>query len=149
RQREFLADASAVQFTRNPQGISGALAQIAGFGSKIEHPRAVEASHMFFGSRTKLAGLLATHPPIEDRLQRIDPAWKTRQRIRKRQAQTEAAASMSEASVGISGFAQQVGSVLPEHLDHSRELIAALPAMLADSLHRPRGARATIFALLL
>lgn len=151
RQREFLADASAVQFTRNPQGIAGALSHIAGFGSKIEHPRAVEASHMFFGSRAKLAGLMATHPPIKERIQRIDPEWQSRQRAGEEQAQSTVPAP--ETTLGAAGFAsgfsQQVGTVRPEHLDHSRSLIAALPATLIDSLHRPRGARATIFALLL
>ena len=49
RQREFLADASSVQFTRNPDGIGGALAKIGQTGSRVDHPRAAEASHMFFG----------------------------------------------------------------------------------------------------
>ncbi|HLW05115.1 MAG TPA: M48 family metallopeptidase [Azoarcus sp.] len=151
RQREFLADASAVQFTRNPQGIAGALSHIAGFGSKIEHPRAVEASHMFFGSRAKLAGLMATHPPIEERIQRIDPDWKNRQRSGKEQTRSpvqDSAAPLGAAGFA-SGFSQQVGTVRPEHLEHSQSLLAALPATLIDSLHRPRGARATVFALLL
>ena len=54
RQREFLADASAVQFTRNPGGISGALKRIgaAVFGSKLISPRAAEASHMYFADYT-------------------------------------------------------------------------------------------------
>ena len=71
RQREFLADASAVQFTRNPGGISGALARIASAnGSKLETPRAAEASHMFFASG--LWTLFATHPPLTERIARID-----------------------------------------------------------------------------
>ena len=151
RQREFLADASAVQFTRNPQGIAGALSHIAGFGSKIEHPRAVEASHMFFGSRAKLAGLMATHPPIKERIERIDPEWKNRQRSGTEHARSTT--TVADTPVGAAGFAsdfpQQIGTVRPEHLDHSRSLLAALPNTLIDSLHSPRGARATVFALLL
>jgi Zn-dependent protease with chaperone function len=52
RQREFLADASSVQFTRNPAGLAGALKKIGGlsFGSKLEAAHAEEASHMFFGN---------------------------------------------------------------------------------------------------
>jgi Zn-dependent protease with chaperone function len=80
RQREYLADASAVQFTRNPDGIGGALRKIGGFGaesgevgSKIEHPHAETLSHLFLaGARPSfVAGLYATHPPLADRIRRI------------------------------------------------------------------------------
>ena len=78
RQREFLADASAVQFTRNPAGIAGALQKIseAAYGSRIKSPEAETASHMFFGNacRTGLFSLLATHPPLTERIKRIDPS---------------------------------------------------------------------------
>ncbi|MCC6581313.1 MAG: M48 family metallopeptidase [Phycisphaeraceae bacterium] len=77
RQREFLADASAVQFTRNPAGIAGALNKIdhSGKGAMIDHPHAAEASHMFFGEALMVGwfGLTATHPPIKARIHRIDP----------------------------------------------------------------------------
>ncbi len=77
RQREFLADASAVQFTRNPGGIGGALCKIGGFsaGSRVEHTEAEEASHMFFGNalRASFLGLMSTHPPLDVRIKRIDP----------------------------------------------------------------------------
>ncbi|MHC5022947.1 MAG: M48 family metallopeptidase [Planctomycetota bacterium] len=79
RQREFLADASAVQFTRNPPGIAGALKKIGAsvFGSKIQSPRAEEASHMFFGQAMTSAfdALYATHPPLPERIRRIEPNW--------------------------------------------------------------------------
>ena len=79
RQREFLADASSVQFTRNPAGLAGALRKIGrfGFGSHIEAPQAGEASHLFFGNGMSepLFGLLATHPPISERIRAIDPSW--------------------------------------------------------------------------
>jgi len=79
RQREFLADASAVQFTRNPDGIGGALRKIGGLsrsmtlGSKIDHPNAEQLSHLFLGpvKPNLLAGLFATHPPMTERLRRI------------------------------------------------------------------------------
>src|SRR3954470_11994807 len=75
RQREFLADASAVQFTRNPEGIAGALKRIgaAVFGSKLISPRAAEASHMYFAEG--VASLFATHPPLDVRIRAIDPDW--------------------------------------------------------------------------
>lgn len=79
RQREFLADASAVQFTRNPDGIGGALRKIGGLGrkqpcgSRINHPNAEQLSHLFLGAARPnlLSGLFATHPPLEQRLQRV------------------------------------------------------------------------------
>lgn len=76
RQREFLADASAVQFTRNPQGIAGALQKIAGHhsASLVYSPYAEQNSHMFFGSALRfnfLGDLYATHPPLEKRIARL------------------------------------------------------------------------------
>lgn len=79
RQREFLADASAVQYTRNPNGIAGALKKIGAsqYGSRLEAANAVEYSHMFFGQGVKVAfgSLMATHPPLPERIRRIQPQW--------------------------------------------------------------------------
>ncbi|MEM9478948.1 MAG: M48 family metallopeptidase [Verrucomicrobiota bacterium] len=79
RQREFLADASAVQFTRNPDGIGGALKKIGGlsYGSKIVDPHAEEASHMFFanGMAKSFSQAFATHPPLRQRIKAIEPHW--------------------------------------------------------------------------
>lgn len=79
RQREFLADASSVQFTRNRDGIGGALRKIGGLtrdsnlGSNIRNPNAEQLSHLFLGAvRPSLVdGLFATHPPLKERLRRI------------------------------------------------------------------------------
>lgn len=73
RQREFLADASAVQYTRNPQGLANALKRIGAVGCEVSGARAKEASHMFFGGVG--SSLFATHPPLEERIRRLDPAW--------------------------------------------------------------------------
>lgn len=80
RQREFLADASAVQFTRNPEGIGGALKKIGGLqsGSEVHAARADEVSHMFLAnplSGASLINMFATHPPLEQRIRAIDPQW--------------------------------------------------------------------------
>ncbi len=79
RQREFLADASAVQFTRDPNGISRALQKIGGFseGSDIHHANAEEFSHMYFGEgiRSSMSSIMATHPPLTTRIERIQPNW--------------------------------------------------------------------------
>jgi Zn-dependent protease with chaperone function len=79
RQREFLADASAVQFTRNTHGIASALAKIGGADSRIRSPYAETASHMFFGSALDwswLEGLFATHPPLERRIAMVQGVGK-------------------------------------------------------------------------
>ena len=78
RQREFLADASAVQFTRNPLGISNALKKIGRLykSSKIDSPNALEVSHMFFS--LAIQSLFSTHPPLDERIRRIEPEFKGR-----------------------------------------------------------------------
>ena len=103
RQREYLADASAVQFTRNPDGIAGALKMIGAsqFGSQMKAPQAEVASHMYFASMfgRSFSGLFATHPPLVPRIQKVDPRFegdfseyaKTREkRLRKRQEKEQA-----------------------------------------------------------
>ncbi|MFM2211665.1 MAG: hypothetical protein RL639_859 [Verrucomicrobiota bacterium] len=78
RQREYLADASAVQFTRNPLGLASALRKVAGLsGAQREASAAeLEAQHMFFsGSAGFLESLFSSHPPIDERIRRVDPAF--------------------------------------------------------------------------
>ena len=78
RQREYLADASAVQFTRNPLGLASALRKVAGLsGAQREASSAeLEAQHMFFaGSAGFLESLFSSHPPIGERIRRVDPTF--------------------------------------------------------------------------
>src|SRR6516162_6589397 len=74
RQRELLADAAAVQFTRNPAGLGGALKKIGGlgYGSRIESPHAEEASHLFLANGVGNS-LFSTHPPLTERIRALDP----------------------------------------------------------------------------
>lgn len=158
RQREFLADASAVQFTRNPSGIAGALKRIGGLdvGASIENPNAAEASHMFFGSviSSGFSSLFSTHPPLEERIERLDPAWSPPTTPA---ATAEAGAAGTAAASGAMGFAgepaargiDQIGQVTPAHLDYATKLIARLPDEVAQLAHEPYGARAVIYALLI
>ena len=75
RQREYLADASAVQYTRDPEGISGALKKIAAYShASYLHVDSEEVSHMLFGSGFKSL-MFATHPPLEQRIQRIEKSF--------------------------------------------------------------------------
>jgi len=80
RQREYLADASALQFTRDPYGISGALKKIGGFAehSRLKSARLEESSHMLFSDGFlghRFIGLLASHPPLDERIRRMDPSF--------------------------------------------------------------------------
>jgi Zn-dependent protease with chaperone function len=79
RQREFLADASSVQFTRNPDGIAGALDQIglSSQGALIANRHAEDLSHLFFGQgiTVRLHGLFDTHPPVDERIRRAHPRF--------------------------------------------------------------------------
>jgi len=158
RQREFLADASAVQFTRQPAGIAGALKRIGGAtaGSGIQSPNAPEASHMFFGRATKgFSALFATHPPLAERIRRIDPSWEGELE------EGQAAASSQPAAAGASGFAgsaatvgaprvDQVGQPAGEaHIQYAARLVKSLPEQLVSAAHETYGARAVVYALLL
>jgi Zn-dependent protease with chaperone function len=121
RQREFLADASGVQFTRNPEGLAGALDQIrsATSGSLVMHRHAEDVSHLFFGQAVavKLDMFFATHPPLDERIRRINPRFQAAayrdERKRKLAAIGNATAPAGQpegsegasAPEGISGFA--------------------------------------------
>ena len=78
RQREFLADASAVQFTRQTEGIAGALKKIGGLaeGSKLASSDTEEVAHMLFSDGVGYSALFATHPPLDARIVRLDPAFR-------------------------------------------------------------------------
>lgn len=77
RQREFLADAAAVQFTRNGPAVARVLKKTLapGVGSGFAHPEASLASHLFFTDPGRPGSWFSTHPTLEDRIRRIDPGW--------------------------------------------------------------------------
>jgi Zn-dependent protease with chaperone function len=98
RQREFLADASSVQFTRNPDGIAGALDQIsiAPAGTLVANRHAEDISHMFFGAglKTNFEGLFGTHPPVQERIARVHARF-DRATYRKSRASPAAGAAVA------------------------------------------------------
>ncbi len=117
RQREFLADASAVQFTRNPNGLSGALQKIGrySYGSKLVSEHAPDMCHMFFGNGLGAAvfGAFATHPPIPDRIRAIDPAWDgTFPALKSEQIETVRRAAISELQPARQPMPQILGAIL-------------------------------------
>jgi Zn-dependent protease with chaperone function len=178
RQREYLADAASVQFTRNPSGIAGALKKIGGLaqGATISHANAEEASHLFFGNAlgSSLFDLFATHPPLVDRIRRIDPSFDGRfpssqailaQRAVEDTGRRQAPARPKAAGApAVSSFADhaaptvelepgrftsQVGAPDPGHIAYASALIFDLPPELAELVRDPWGAHTAIYALLL
>jgi Zn-dependent protease with chaperone function len=77
RQREYGADFGSVQFTRNPEGLAGALDQVRRNHSTVLHARSEEVSHLFFAEAIYLneERLLATHPPLDERIERLAPGF--------------------------------------------------------------------------
>ncbi|MDX2176717.1 MAG: M48 family metallopeptidase [Candidatus Sumerlaeia bacterium] len=158
REREYLADASAVQFTRNPAGLSGALRRIGGLhrGSRVGNPAAEEASHMFFASA--LDALFATHPPLDKRIKAIDPMFdgKFEPQPPGREAAREATlADMSEVAASGLSTPLRVGAraVLsaPGRIDPrpAAGLLAAIPEELRIAAKTPISLSALICFLLL
>ncbi len=159
RQREFLADASAVQFTRQPEGIAGALKKIGGFakGASIRNPNAPLASHMFFGEATTgFTSLFATHPPLEDRIRRIDPSWDGAFPEVVNTAEPGGAPSVAAAggsafagTTGLPGAVASIGQPGPAHLQYAAQMIESLPPDMAAAARETYGARAVVYGLLL
>lgn len=153
RQREFLADASAVQFTRNDQGIAGALKKIGSNvqGSTLNTKASDEMSHMMFG-QSKLSGfsgLFATHPPLDERIRRIEPNWDGSY------AQHSHAQNTAFGNEQVSGFAVGGGSPASQSASPSeqlsetgKQLISQLPPELVDIAREPYSARFIAFALI-
>jgi Zn-dependent protease with chaperone function len=178
RQREFLADASSVQFTRDPAGLSGALQKLGGVGSKVESAHAGEASHMFFGNGMgkPFLGALATHPPLDERIRAIDPGWDGKFKTAsvppvEAESQRGPAKSpsarfpfppipgMPGAQAGAAGLAANlvpVGAVLPNlgkptplHLRYAEELRNSFSENIQSAAREPLDATALVYAMLL
>ncbi len=160
RQREFLADASAVQFTRNPEGIAGALKKIGGFkdSSHIKSADASEISHMLFsqGLKSGFTGLFATHPPLEQRIKRIDPYWRgsftsqtsTQSSNTSSQASGFAASNTTETSSPKSAI-DSIGEPTQKHLSLATKQIDALPDAVIEDAHSSFGACLLMYCLLM
>jgi Zn-dependent protease with chaperone function/uncharacterized tellurite resistance protein B-like protein len=173
RQREYLADASAVQFTRDPQAIAEALKVIGygGVGSSIGHSRREEFSHAFFGNAiyshfSSHFGFLSTHPKLEERIRRIDKNWDgewvepqtlkqaydespqlaPKNKIRPEELLTGVAAAMS-AAIEFEAPNRSAHATPPEN-NTTQDTINA-EAELTNAAHDPLGSRGLCYALLL
>ena len=162
RQREFLADASAVQFTRNPDGIGGALLRIGAdsSGSVLENSDTREISHALFsqGFTSSFGSLFATHPPLTARIKKIKPDWDGKFEIpasrpgyqpARPKAAHRAASMATGMATGMAAAMDHIGSPTPAHLGYARELIGKLPDDLRRAVHEPFGARAVVYGLVL
>lgn len=170
RQREKLADASAVQFTREPQGLKGALVKIGGYerGSKLEEPQAEEVAHMLFASGMKRA--FATHPPLEERIRALDPSFDPKEFARVKFEPQMAAMAASElltsqsapdliagvagltprnAALVPEGVAQRVGNPGIPDVQVAQAVARSLPAQIVTTLDSPGRALGTLLALIL
>jgi Zn-dependent protease with chaperone function len=177
REREYLADASAVQFTRNPAGIAGALKKIFLKGSQLNSVQAEQVGHLMFGlGFGSEHNLLSTHPPLVERIRRIDPQFdpaslqdvvrddlvkSVRSQAVARDdlalgfnaesGQTHAPIYEVPASSALSAetVVASVGTLSPLKLAYATELHHQLPSDLHARAHRAGGARPLVVALLL
>ena len=137
RSREVLADASAVQFTRQACGLAGALKKIAGLqeGSRLAgRADAEEVSHMLFGDGTGLSGLFATHPPLLERIRALEPSFRPEE-LARLQAQwmvTPPNGIEEDMRLGLAGA--RPGTPLPA----SGERLDVTPAMVVAQVADPK-----------
>ena len=166
RQREFLADASAVQFTRQTDGIANALKKIGGYSKRsfIERVDAEEVSHMLFANGlARLGSVFATHPPLTERIQALDPSFTDRdypvvrpgvEIDRQHAEQVANLAAVTDVPPAdfrpvTDNIAEAVGRPSPEHIAYAQRLRGSIPDVLYDAAHRPQEALLLALALVL
>ncbi len=165
RQREFLADASAVQFTRNKDTIAGALKKIGGLteGSILTTPSASEYSHAYFadGVSNFINSMFATHPPLKQRIRKIDPGWNGKyikpEPVKKIEPEQEKAkpspiegiAVTAAVLTSVDQVISQTGTITDNNIQHAHNLILEIPEPLKTASQSPYSARALIYALLI
>ena len=159
RQREFLADASSVQFTRNPNGLTGVFQKLQQMDSRLNSPGAEAASHMFFGNALKPSfweDIFSTHPPLAERIRRVG-GLSNRNLAAMPSGNQLSSSSQESLAMGFTGgsnttpeqVVNQVGSVTPEHFAHAQALLSQLPESLCLGVREQQSAIAIAFALAL
>ena len=161
RQRELLADAEGVQFTRNPGALAGALKKIGGLdqGSRLIAARAEEASHFYFSEGiSHFTAWMSTHPPLAERIRLLDPEFSGELVAARLEpvALEEEVPGVAAAVPGARGIPVQpraviatVGALGDEHIAYAQSLVARIPQGLRDAIREPWVARAVVLALLL
>ena len=172
RQRELLADSSAVQFTRQTKGLAGALKKIAGIGegSKLASRDTEEVAHMLFGDGVGYSSLFATHPPLVERIQALEPAFKAsalvdlsaKWQMRPPSGLDEDQAlgldarqaaplpgDRAELTVTPPAVVAQVGAPQPNDYVRAGALVNAIPDVLKRAAHEREEAVPLLYGLLL
>ena len=168
KQREFLADASAVQFTRNPDGICGALDKIQHSTSKFENiPEGNEYSHIFFSPPTSFSTVFDTHPPLTDRIHRINPTFQTKRLVEKSIDQTSSVPAISgnnlsavaarntlfvdvvDATAMGTLSEQNVGKINSQNVENASRFLQNLPLLTKTFIHDFKAAPYILLSLLL
>jgi len=172
RQREFLADASSVQFTRNPAGITGALKKIGGYalGSSLQSTKSTAIGHFFFaqGFTSMFGGAWATHPPLDERIRAIDPQFDGKMFAPPEVVDVahESFRDAGLASPAVAGLATPpprtppvasaatravaaVGTLTAEQISGAQSLLDTLPARLRTAARTPGEAAPLLYGLLL
>ena len=156
RQREYLADASAVQFTRDPSGIANALKKIGGLdaGSRVKASQATELSHLFFGqaqAHAAFGSLLATHPPLAERIRRLDPAFdgtfETTSQLDEDTPQRVAIAGLSgsgRSRISAASLLQRDSALGSHHVALARIRLEDISPELREASTHPLGAAAIV-----
>lgn len=154
REREFLADAAAVQFTRYPDGLAGALKKAEAWAAeRILLPAAEEMSHIFFNNLRDDDQFewSSTHPPVAERIKRLDPMfnksieplqWKAKKEARESERPRE---PLIAPAIRLEHL---VNAIQKPVLDHGAQLLSSLPAELVRAARDSLGARGIMFALL-
>ncbi len=167
RQREFLADASAVQFTRNPGGVTGALKKIGGYalGSSLQTSKAAEIGHFFFAQSflSQFGGLWATHPPLDERIRAIDPRFDGKMftppevvDVRHESFVTAGLAPAKPAPRDLTARAAQplaaiasIGTLTSDQIHNAAAMLDSVPTELRTATQLPETATVLICGLLL
>lgn len=172
RQREYLADAAAVQYTRNPDGIAGALEKIGRVkkGAEIKDGHSMEFSHMFFanGFHTALDKLFATHPPLDKRIQAIQPGRdsshikqkeKVDRRLKKDRMEMKTGSKDTSSGSAAGPLADTlplqeillgaIGTMNERSVSQASHILSEIPKDLREAAHEPFQSEALIYALLL
>jgi predicted Zn-dependent protease len=159
RQGEFLADAAAVQFTRDPSGIARGLLKMMRKGAEVTERHSEELEHMYLGEpRRRRFGWLSSHPPTEERLERIlGPRWRHILNEQTRGEEAIAAARRAPAApappaamrTSVDTLMSSIGHPSNAQLLFARQLLARLPESLHDAAGTETGASSALLALLL
>ena len=145
RQRELLADASAVQFTRQTTGLAGALKKIGGLheGSRLtDKSKVEEVSHMLFGEGLSVSGMFATHPPLLQRIRLLDPSFNEQQlqQLSARWMASPPSGMQEDLAMGLAGAASSShvpSPHTPPPLPSRSRQISVTPPMVAAQVGTP------------